>query len=701
MIEDNDEILKTAKERFRQATKTYGEYHAKCLDLAEFTSGSQWTYVARQNFENAGFTAITSNRIPTFLRQITNELRKNPPSIQVDPKDDGSKDTAEVLGDHLRNLQLECSANSAYAKAAELAAICGIGYLRVLSKYEDVSSFNQKLYIEAVQDSNTVMLDPWHTSLTGEDADFAFITISMSKDDYKRKYGGSDLAAKLNDAQWSSGRREWVKADSVIVCEYYFKDYENRSLLKLLDLGTSQETTKFKDELTPEEDDDIEKGSLLVQDTRSVATPVIRWCKLNDVEVLEQSTWPGNFIPVIAVKADEYWVEGKRKLVGAVEPAVDAQVKLNYATSYACQLMQMAPKAPYIGTASQFKTYEQQWANINVSNQAFIPYNKDEGVGPPQRDLGEVPIQVALALCKQAEEELQQIFGTFDPSNQTIAPESGKAILARQAQSYNSNYHFYDHLSASVLQVGRILLEAIPVFYDTPRMIQAVSKAGEKRSTLVNTMNDNGVIEHDFTKPGYSVNVETGPSFGTKRQESVEQFMDLMQMAPQLAINLADLAILNMDWPGAKEASARARAMIPPNILAADQSKDPAVAGLTAHVQQLTQQLQAEQMKLQQLEQQQKLEKYDVTVESMKIELEHKSKMRELDLKEAQLTTDYQVREQELELKRKELELQATEVAADVAIDTLKEHRAHAVHVANVAIPVSGDDEDLSRALSE
>ena len=78
-MKSDKEILKEAKRRFDDCMTYWSEMKQKNRDLARFISGNQWTYEARQNYENAGYAAITSNRIPTFLRQITNEVRKNTP----------------------------------------------------------------------------------------------------------------------------------------------------------------------------------------------------------------------------------------------------------------------------------------------------------------------------------------------------------------------------------------------------------------------------------------------------------------------------------------------------------------------------------------------------------------------------------------------------------------------------------------------
>lgn len=698
MISDED-VVKQAHERFDQASVAWNDQHTRTNEIYKFVAGDQWVDTARQNFENSGYTAVTQNVIPSYLRQITNELRKNTPTIQIDPMDDTTQEAGRKMDDLVRSIQVACKAETAYQQAGTEAATVGVGYLRVRSEYESNDSMNQILCIEFITDGTTVYMDPNHKSVTGSDCEYVFITSAITKDEYSRRYGGSRLDEQIKAKTWTNASKNWAMNDMVVINEYYFKDYTKKKLC-LVRFADGNEDTMYEDDIAAEGWIIPDKNGLVdgvpipqemmglvvtIIDSRTVDVPTIRWAKLNDVEVLDQSVWPGEYIPVIAVKGDEYWIDSKRKIVGAVEPAIDAQVMLNYYLSLEAQYIQMAPKAPYIGTASQFKTFEDQWANVNVSNQAFLPYNKDEGAAPPSRDLGEVPIQNLSSLVTMADNAIRQIFGVFDPDQTTVAPESGKAILARQHQAYNSNYHFYDNLARSIQHIGCILVDAIPSFYDTPRKIQTVNQAGEKRVVEFNAPGEDGKVRYDLKSGSYAVSIQTGPSFGTKRQEAALQILDLMQAIPEKAGSLADLAVASMDWPGSKEAAARLRAQVPIEILqAADQEEGADSAEdagrLKAMVSQLKQELEktqaafVEQQKMLDIAQQEmKLERMSKEVDMLKAELDYKLKSRDQDIKEAVTELEFYIKqkevamqEQELALKQAQLEVAGIKVASDM-----------------------------------
>ena len=707
MLSDK-QVLKQAKKRYDNAETQWSEYHQKVTRYAEFISGKQWDDQARQNFENAGFTALTSNRIPTFLRQITNELMKNPPSIQISPRSDGMDEKAEMRSDLIRNIQEECDAKIAYVKAAEHAAAYGIGYFLIRSDYTDEKTFDQHIVIEKIDDPNLIMLDPNHKGLSGEDSDFAFRTVVLTHDEYKARYSDSKLADRLNGkdemgpkvSSWTASEKMWTKEDQVNIVEYYFKDYATKTLYQVQDNEDQKVFTTFK--LDKKQ---IDSGVQVVLQQRDVSVPVIRICKLTDLDVLESTEWPGKYIPIIAVKADEYWVSGKRKLVGAVEPAIDAQIELNYAKSWRAMMLQMAPTVPYIGTAKQFETYEEEWRSANVNKLAMLSYNKDGDAPPPARQTFEIPIQSASILVDGAEKDLTSIFGTFDPDNAKGVVESGKAKLIRENQTYSSNYHFYENLSRSIKIAGCIILDALPVVYDTAREVMLLQADGKKKAAAINQPNEEGVVEFDMSEGDYTVSIQTGPTFGTKRQETAENIMSLIDAYPAAASAITDIMVRNMDWPGAEQIADSLEALVPPQVLAARKTdpKDAAaqlgplkaqLAGLQQQMQQLTQENTEAKLKLQDKSDNVQIEMMKDDMEKKKMESDKEIAMRKLALEEQIAELEFMVKKRELDIameelaiKKQQLGVQATKAASDIAETMRKGHQEHHEHVIAMTTP--------------
>ncbi len=712
--EEESAILKEAKARYDTATGAWSEHFEISKKVLNFVDGDQWDHQDRNAREAAKLPCLEINVLKPFLRQITNEARQNVPSIQVDPRGDGTDQTnAETISDLIRAIEQQSNASTAYDQAGWYAAACGLGFIRVISDYESEDSFCQKLIIKHVEDPSTVLMDPSHKNLDGSDAEWCFVTSAISIDEYHHRYGSSRKSQKIKDDPkgWTDiNRSTWTQADQVIVAEYFWKEYKDAVLYEYLHVATGK-TFVTKEKIEPE---DLEAQGVIELRKRPIQEVKVRWVKLNDEEVLEETEWPGKSIPVVAVKGDETWINGKRSIKGAIEDAIDSQRSLNYFQSLAAELVALAPKAPFIGEARQFAGFEQEWSNSNNAPYSHLRYNavvvNGQVLSPPARQTMEVPIQAASQLVGSAKDNLKSIFGIFDASLGNAGNEiSGKAILARQQQSHTTTYHFYDNLVNAIEQIGRILVEAIPVYYGDERSVQLLKRNGESSTLKVNNGND----EHDLTIGNYGVVVETGPSYATKRQEAVNSMVTLGEVYPQAMPLIADLIAGESDWPGAKQVADRLRLMLPPQI----QQSESAVGNLTPkqqaqmsiqQVQQLTQQLQQAQQliqvghqHIQNLEEENKLLKTKTQIEYEKLNSDNTLKTQQLHLSKYTTDLEFKVKMEELKMQREELEIakaklaiDATEAMHQVAEDAMERADKHHDKMTQmeIAMPLPADD---------
>jgi len=70
--------------------------------------------------------------------------------------------------------------------------------------------------------------------------------------------------------------------------------------------------------------------------------------------------------------------------------------------------------------------------------------------------------------------------------------------------------------------------------------------------------------------------VSVGPSYQSKRQESVASIMALVSSYPQIMQSCGDLLVGQMDWPMAKQIAERLKIMLPPQLQDDDET-DPQV----------------------------------------------------------------------------------------------------------------------------
>ncbi len=681
-----NDLIKTALERFRLAEEAETTFRRNASEDLAFIAGDQWNQTAKSNRENAGLPCYTVNKVAEYLRHITNELRQNKPSIQVDPTGGGAvKETADIYAGLIRHIEQDSCADTAYDTAGWYAVSTGLGYFRLVSEYEDYTTNNQKLMIKSIENPACVFMDPTVKQPDGSDQEWCFIINDMTHDAYKRKYGESSLATSMAAGDFAEMKNtpNWFAENTVRVAEYYYKEYTPKTLY------TIQRSPDFEnpDGVTytsydKPSDEDMEAGTAIITHKRHVEVPVIKWCTLNCKEVLEETVWPGEFIPIIPVKGNEFWNNGKKELFGSVRNAKDSQRSYNWLVSIQTQMIASAPLAPFIGFKGQFKDVEHAWRDVNVAPIAYLEVDSIDSNGKdapiPQRSNAEPAIQAISATRLQAGDDLKSIFGTFDASMGARSNEtSGTAILARTNQANISNYHYYDNLTRSITHLGRIMVDVIPSFYDTERSIRILNENGTRAVKTINTVDPRtGQPKNDLATGKYAVVIETGPSYATRRQEAATEMQTLIQAFPQAGPLISDLAADAMDWPGSTLVAKRLRAAVPPEILAATgetggDDMEPAAKAQMLQ-QQLTQASEAlkalnahsmqveQELKLQMEEN--KLLKLKQDVDIAKIQADTMAKTRQMDITEETTVLEFRVKDRELDLQERALVLQEAQV---------------------------------------
>ena len=71
--------------------------------------------------------------------------------------------------------------------------------------------------------------------------------------------------------------------------------------------------------------------------------------KINGIEILDESDWPGQWIPLLYVGGKEMWVNGRRNVFSLVRFARDAQKLYNFYRSSEAETVLVGTKSPWIG----------------------------------------------------------------------------------------------------------------------------------------------------------------------------------------------------------------------------------------------------------------------------------------------------------------------------------------------------------------
>lgn len=265
------------------------------------------------------------------------------------------------------------------------------------------------------------------------------------------------------------------------------------------------------------------------------------------------------------------------------------------------------PKAPFLGAKGSFD--DPRWATINSEVWAYLEYTPvfvtDETTGqqqlapPPQRNSWEAPIQWLVVLGQWFSDHIKAVTAIYDPSlGQQKGDQSGKAIEQLRSESNVGNFSYADNLHRAIEVMYGQMCEILPKIMDGPRAVTIVRPDSQHEIVQINRdFGQSGIDEatgekgkaNNIALGEYSVRVTVGPSFETRNEEAINQFMEFLKIDPAI-IQAPGIAGKALRWIGQGN----------PQILAiADQLDPQPQAG--GSPQQMQQMLQASEQQKQQL----------------------------------------------------------------------------------------------------
>jgi hypothetical protein len=588
--DDDSDFLKEARERFERIASDESDERVQMLDDIKFQAGEQWPEKLRADRERGpnARPCLVVDKLSQYHRQVVNDSRQNRPGAKIRPVDSQSDPkVADLLQGLVRGIEDASNADTAYDTAISHAAGPGRGWIRVCSEYSDPESFQQELRIKRVPNIFSVYASDY-SEPDGSDIDHAFVVEEIDEDEFEDRFPDAEPVDWKAEAPRVG---DWYANGKVRVAEYWYTVREKR-LMHLLEDGsvvTDEEVKKAIEEgVTPP----------AISESRRLDSKRVKFALISGAQVLERrDDWPGRFIPLVPVHGNEIWVEGQRRLSGLIRAAKDPQRLYNFSRSAFAERVALSPKAPWLVAEGQIEGYEDQWATANTANHSHLPYKpvdlNGQAVPPPTRlPAADVPSGFAQDM-QLAEHDIQAAVGMYAaslgaPSNE----KSGKAILARQREGDMSTFHYHDNLAKAQRHVVRILLDLIPAFYDTRRVVRILGEDGTHQLAQIDpkAKGVQSVGAMQVFNPGagrYDVTITTGPSYSTKRQEAAEYLTQMVQQQPNLMQIGGDIVFRALDMPYADELAERMKLLLPPQIAQAEQQKK--MAELPAQVQQAMQ----------------------------------------------------------------------------------------------------------------
>lgn len=623
------DLLKEARDRFAQSEKREDDNIRRAKEAINFRALNQWPDAIKRDRENPNQVGgarpcPVMDKTNQYVRRVVNDIRRNVPAIRFRPADDSAHPEVAAIYDGIaRRIQNDCEAKTIYATAVEQAVDGGYGYWRLITEYVDARSFDQKIVIKGVANRFTVLLGP-HDQPDGSDATYGFVYEDIPLDEFKSRYPKKQPKS-WEDAKKDFGPAGWMSDESVRVAEYIRIVEEPCEIVQCMVDGELQalDADDYDALVKQAQTDGIEPPEEISR--RTSKEKCVKWSKITATDVLEEGELVGTYLGIVKVTGNDLVLpDGKHKLSGLIESAMDPQRLHNYSTAKFIESVALSPLAPYTAAAGQTEKHP-EWQDANRVPFAVLPYDPVDVNGvlvpPPTR---QPPPGVPAGwqqLLLDTEHGIEAATGMYGASIGGPSRErSGVALAGQKEQGEIGSFHYSDNLARSIRYTGRILAQWIPLVHDTKRKVPTMDVENEPGTAHIDPDQEHPVMEqpsttrigqtektYNLSAGTYDVISDDGPSFLSSREEAANFAMELTRADPTLMAKAGDKILRLYDVPEMRTIADRLAMFLPPNVQQAEASQskmDPAAAAMMAQAQEAMQAVQAHAQQLAQAEEQ-------------------------------------------------------------------------------------------------
>ena len=519
------ELLKKIRQRYRYAMEKWRYNREEGQKNMRYVAGDPWTEEDKQ--ARKGRPTVCPDELNQYVNQVVNTARQNPRGVKVDPAgDQATQELAEYRENRIRAIEYACNASQVYVNGLQAAVERNVGYWKVSRIYVSDETDEQEIVVLPIQNPDMVLIDPDYKESDGSDIKWSFEFERVPIEEFGEEYPKAEKRS-FQTEDFGEDSLYWYDGKAIVVAVYSEVQFETKAVGKAK-RNVSRRTS-------------------------------VKQYKTNGVEILQTSTQPGPYIPIVPVFGKELWVDvgeanggggssAQRMLISLVSLARDAQKSLAYVMSSMLENCGQIPKASYVGMVGQFQTDQDAWNSLNQEYHPYLQYDpvidasSGQLVPPPQRVQLTPDFQaysIGSDICRRAIQAAMGI-SPLPTAAQRQNQKSGTALSKIQSEQAIGSYHLVDSYDQAIKLTGRIMnnwLSEVDLG-ETEKPVRLAD--GKHKLVKINT--DGAVEEDDHTyhfpiaddKGRYQVTISSGPSHESQREEGSE-FVDT------LIANLKDL----------------------------------------------------------------------------------------------------------------------------------------------------------------
>lgn len=557
---------------FREVQEVQHEEREQNMEDRRFVTiaGAQWDGRLGDQFENKPRFEV--NKIQLSLKRIKNEYKNNRITASFVPSDGSENDTlADTMGDLYRATERRSVAKEAYDNAFDEGVSGGIGAWRLSTEFEDEFDPDndlQNIIITPHFDADiTIFFDLGAKRQDKLDAVKGWALIAMTRKAYIDIYDDDPVSwpQELGDTFFFDREHP----DIVYVAEYYQVDEGGVIRETFKSLEDKEETF---DDISDEKRAELEVTGHKMISKRTVKQREVHKYIMSGSKILsDESVIAGKFIPIVPFFGERSYIKNVERASGHVRIAKDMQRLKNMQISWLAEIASRTGEPKPIFTPEQIAGHENEWADENIDNPAYLlvnPILDKDGNEAPAGPLGYTQPAVVppatAALLQITDQDIKEVLGDQAQGEKIVSNISGDAIEKIQNRIDMQTFGFMANFARAVETSGIIYQSMAKDIYtedgNQGRKMKGITSQNKTRQIelfrLITDPNTKEVkMENDFSRAKMDIVVEVGPSSSTKRQAMVNSLTNVLKFAvePETQSIITSMIMMNMEGEGVTE----------------------------------------------------------------------------------------------------------------------------------------------------
>lgn len=582
-----DSVIGEGSENLNNWNSAFNENIVRGKADVDFCFRDQWTVVERSEFMRVSKPCMMFNVLYDPLKKVVGEYRKNKPNLMVRSLNGlGSQKEIDLRTNLIRTISYQSQNDLVYQTAFKSALSLSFGAYQIGVEYESPKSFNKVIRYYLINDATTCAWDPCAQKPHKGDGNFCSRGFVLTRDEFFATYPYITNPVSWVDPFMLLNYQAQTR-DLIVFQDYYKKEWYPLIIYKLSN-GLTVTADEWKDLQKQFElrknlaREAIVLGGMIlneipkiVEDRQTQDYKIMHYRMLRN-QIIDFSEWKSKQLPIPFVDGDSTFIEGRQYTKSFIHEAKDAQKTLNYYKSETAAEIKNRRREQWMATPDNIKGYEQQWRNPEVQIGALMAQpDPKTGAMPIKSNAWEIS-QGLLENSRAAYQDIQEILGISQNESGVGRDISGKARRERKMEGGMSADVFLDNMNQAVEQGGRIVNDLLSyVIGQDERQFTITKQDGKTEMIILNKKISEDKLENALSNNEFDVEISAGPSFAVQKEIALEFFQETLKVAPQAFNLIADLWVANLDIQQMQLMKDRFKTLVPPEMIAKEEGKEP------------------------------------------------------------------------------------------------------------------------------